>query len=95
MAKGAGRKVVKVSPYNTSQICSECDELREPRLKLGQKIFTCSNFQCKYKENRDINAAKNIRKRYLTERRGTSPWGAVSMEAVKNHKFSTEKPPLL
>ena len=85
MAESAGRKVVKVSPRNTSQICNRCGELREPRLKQGQKKFNC--FKCDYKENRDINAAKNILNRYLTERRGTSPWGTLV-----NSKEGAEKP---
>ena len=89
MAESAGRKVVKVSPHNTSQICSKCDELREPRLKLGQKIFTCSNSKCNHQENRDINAAKNILNRHLTERRGTSLWEALanSKRGRKNQQW--------
>ncbi|WP_216361628.1 zinc ribbon domain-containing protein [endosymbiont GvMRE of Glomus versiforme] len=74
-----------------SQECSKCDKLREPKLKLNQKKFNC--FHCGYKENRDINASQNILKRVCEERCGTNLWGAVSMEAVKNHKFLTEKPP--
>jgi hypothetical protein len=46
------------------------------------------------------NASQNILKRAYEERRslvgeqrcGINLWGAVSMEAVKNHQFSTEKP---
>ena len=99
MAESAGREVVKVSPHNTSQMCSECDELREPRLKPNEKIFDC--FKCGLKLNRDINAAKNILKRHLTKRSGTSPWealvnskeGAEKPAMVRNHEFSTEKPP--
>ncbi|CAG8456126.1 26252_t:CDS:2 [Gigaspora margarita] len=86
-----GKKVVKVNPRNTSQICSECDKQREPKLKLSQKKFNC--FHCGYKENRDINASRNILKNACEEGCGTNLWGAVSMEAVKNHEFSTEKLP--
>lgn len=86
-----GKEVVKVNPRNTSQTCSNCGELREPKLKLSQKKFNC--FHCGHKENRDINASLNILKKAGEERCGTNLWGAVSMEAVKNHEFSTEKPP--
>jgi len=75
-----GKRVVEVDPKNTSQICSNCGELREPKLKLSQRKFSC--FKCDYKENRDINAARNILKR--AEGLGTSLQGAVPMGAVKN-----------
>jgi putative transposase len=91
MAESAGRKIVKANPHNTSQICSECDELREPKLKLGQKIFNC--FKCGFKLNRDVNAARNILKKYLrTEGRGTSLVGAVSIDAVQNLNSQPRSP---
>jgi len=70
--------VVKVDPRNTSQICSVCDKQREQKLKLGQRIFKCSH--CDYKENRDVNVARNILKR--AEGLGTSLQGAVPIGAV-------------
>ncbi|CAG8632938.1 23404_t:CDS:2, partial [Racocetra persica] len=74
----AGKSVVGVDARNTSQICSNCDKLREPKLKLSQRKFSC--FECDYQENRDINAARNILKR--AEGLGTSLQGAVPMGAV-------------
>ena len=73
-----GKRVVKVEARNTSQICSNCGELREPKLKLSQRKFSC--FKCDYQENRDINAARNILAR--AERLGTSLQGAVPIGAV-------------
>jgi len=73
-----GKRVVAVDPKNTSQTCSKCGELREPKLKLSQRKFSC--FKCDYQANRDINAARNILAR--AEGLGTSLQGAVSMEAV-------------
>ncbi|CAG8782487.1 15039_t:CDS:2, partial [Racocetra persica] len=70
-----GKKVVEVEARNTSQICSNCGELREPKLKLSQRRFSC--FKCDYQENRDINAARNILNR--AEGLGTSLQGAVSL----------------
>lgn len=75
-----GKQIVEVDPRNTSQICSNCDELRKQKLKLSQRKFNCS--KCDYKDNRDINAARNILKR--AERLGTSLQGAVPMGTVKN-----------
>ena len=73
-----GKRVVEVEARNTSQICSNCDELREPKLKLSQRKFSC--FKCDYQENRDINAARNILAR--AEGLGTSLQGAVPIGAV-------------
>jgi putative transposase len=60
-AEEAGKKIVEVDARNTSQTCSNCDELREQKLKLSQRTFNC--LKCDYQENRDINAARNILKR--------------------------------
>ena len=73
-----GKRVVEVEARNTSQTCSNCDKLREPKLKLSQRKFSC--FKCDYQENRDINAARNILKR--AEGLGTSLQGAVPIGAV-------------
>jgi transposase len=73
-----GKRVVEVEAKNTSQTCSNCGELRENKLKLSQRKFSC--LHCDYQENRDINAARNILKR--AEGLGTSLQGAVSLEAV-------------
>jgi putative transposase len=70
-----GKKVIEVDPKNTSQLCSECGEL-VPK-KLNVRVHKCS---CGYKENRDINAARNILNR--AEGLGTDLRGIVSLEAV-------------
>jgi len=46
---------IKVNPYNTSKMCNNCGKIHE--MKLKQRIMKCD---CGYKEDRDINAAKNI-----------------------------------
>ena len=73
-----GKRVVKVEARNTSQICSNCGELRENKLLLSQRVFKCSH--CNYKDNRDINAARNILKR--AEWVGSTLQGAVPIGAV-------------
>ncbi|CAG8590467.1 2760_t:CDS:2 [Ambispora gerdemannii] len=86
-----GKRVVEVEARNTSQICSNCGELKEPKLKLSQRVFKCSNGD--YKDNRDVNAARNILKRAelringsdfdkSRQELGTSLPGAVSLEAL-------------
>ncbi len=52
----AGRKLIKVNPAYTSQNCSCCK--KRTRTKLSQRTFHCSH--CGYKEDRDINASRNI-----------------------------------
>ncbi|MBS7529640.1 transposase [Hazenella sp. IB182353] len=54
----AGKQVIQVDPYNTSQACSECGLIVKKGLK--DRVHSCS---CGYTEDRDINAAKNILKK--------------------------------
>ena len=79
-----GKRVVEVEARNTSQTCSNCDKLRESKLKLNQRVFKCSH--CNYKDNRDINAARNILKRaersQWKQGLGTSLQGAVPAGTV-------------
>ena len=55
VCKKAGTEYVK-APKNTTCTCSNCGHIN-PRLPLSQRIFICE--KCGYKEDRDINAAKN------------------------------------
>ena len=55
-AEEAGRKVIKVSPNNTSQICSECGEKVEKSLAV--RTHHCP--YCGLVLDRDENAARNI-----------------------------------
>jgi putative transposase len=52
-----GGEVIRVNPRYTSQICSNCG-YRDSDNRLSQAKFECK--ACGYKENADINAAKNI-----------------------------------
>ncbi|WP_258297749.1 RNA-guided endonuclease InsQ/TnpB family protein [Paenibacillus peoriae] len=56
-AESAGRQVVKVNPYGTSQRCSNCGETVKKSLTI--RIHQCS---CGYVADRDENAAINILK---------------------------------
>lgn len=55
-AESAGRRVVAVPPYQTSQICSACGEL-VPK-KLSERWHNCPH--CGLSIQRDVNAARNI-----------------------------------
>ena len=52
-----GKQVIIVSPYKTSQICSECG-YDDGYHGLGVRDWVCP--QCHYHHDRDINAAINI-----------------------------------
>jgi putative transposase len=56
----AGKKVVWVDPYNTSQACSECGQI--VKKTLNERIHQCS---CGYTADRDVNAARNILKKAI------------------------------
>lgn len=55
-AENAGRKIIKVRPNGTSQICSSCGE-RVPK-NLSVRIHSCPF--CGLKIDRDLNASLNI-----------------------------------
>lgn len=55
-AEDAGKRVVKVNPAYTSQICSNCGTMVAKDLSV--RLHTCPN--CKVELDRDVNAAINI-----------------------------------
>ena len=57
-AESAGRHVVLVNPYNTTQLCSKCGKL-VPKT-LVDRVHICTH--CGYTQDRDVNAAENILK---------------------------------
>jgi putative transposase len=65
-----GRDFIKISPKNTSRVCSSCGCIKED-LKLSDRIYECS--PCGEVIDRDYNAALNIhRKAYgLTDVEGS------------------------
>lgn len=54
-AANAGRKLICVNPANTSKTCSSCGKVND--LSLNDRMMNC---ECGHREDRDINAAKNI-----------------------------------
>ena len=55
-AEGLGKKVIKISPYNTSRRCSKCGYI-DPENRKGTE-FKC--LCCGNQLNADLNAARNI-----------------------------------
>ena len=55
---GGNVAIELVNPRNTSQICSSCGTQAKTKLKLSDRIFTCT--ECGMSKDRDLNAAINI-----------------------------------
>jgi putative transposase len=62
-AQERGIQVVKIDPRHTSQTCSRCGYQHRSN-RRSQSLFLCR--QCGYCLNADLNAAQNIREKYLT-----------------------------
>lgn len=65
-AEEAGRKVMKVNPNFTSQICSNCGAIVEKTLK--ERWHSC---ECGCSLHRDVNAAQNILKKANSNKLGS------------------------
>jgi putative transposase len=61
-AEASGIRVVKIDPRHTSQTCSRCGHQARNN-RRSQSVFHCRS--CGYQLNADLNAAKNIREKYL------------------------------
>jgi transposase len=57
-----------VSAYNTSITCSNCGHT-DKRNRTSQEIFMC--LRCGHTDEADVNAAINIRDRFLTGKYGS------------------------
>jgi putative transposase len=62
-AEEAGAQVIKVPAYHTTQDCSKCGEL-VPKSPSDRK-HACRS--CGYEEDRDVNAARNIKLRGVSQ----------------------------
>jgi len=60
-AERAGSQVVKVAPHDTTQWCSQCGAYAQKRLSVCTHRCT----ECGSVVDRDVNAAQNIRAKYL------------------------------
>ena len=61
-AYSVGKAVFKVSAYNTSQECVDCEHTH-PNNRKTQELFLCEN--CGHTDNADHNAAGVIKKRAI------------------------------
>ena len=73
-AQSAGCEIIEVAPENTTKECSQCGKIKEMPLKI--RTYNCPH--CGYKEDRDVNAAKNILKRATSGLEGSHACGDMS-----------------
>ncbi|CAG8756834.1 7799_t:CDS:2, partial [Racocetra fulgida] len=88
------RRLVRVNPKNTTQICSNCDKLSKEKIGLSQRIFKC--WHCELELDRDINSAKNILNLGFYENSLHSglqaiPWAEIGLEERKQKIVTDEK----
>ncbi|MFW5847652.1 MAG: RNA-guided endonuclease InsQ/TnpB family protein [bacterium] len=62
LAERMGKRVILVSPQNTSRRCSSCGHTHKDN-RLTQSIFKC--IECGFEANADYNAALNIKRKGL------------------------------
>ncbi|CAG8449613.1 7713_t:CDS:2 [Cetraspora pellucida] len=68
--KETGKEVIVVNPKNTTQRCSQCGKLTNPKIERDVEIYNCF---CGLILDRDVNAAKNILYLAQNNRLGTLP----------------------
>ncbi|KLL03212.1 MAG: transposase IS605 [Mycoplasmataceae bacterium RV_VA103A] len=68
--KETGKEVIVVNPKNTTQRCSQCGKIANPKIERDVEIYNCS---CGLMLDRDVNAAKNILYLAQNNRLGTLP----------------------
>ena len=61
----SGGTIVNVNPRNTSKTCSECGCLHEGKMELSIRSWAC--LDCGAVHDRDINAARNIKRIAMNE----------------------------
>ena len=60
-AQNRNKLCVYIDPYNTSNLCSECDTV-DKTSRVSRDLFDCQH--CDYKDHADINPTKNMIKLY-------------------------------
>ena len=81
-AESAGKYIEFVNPRGTSQICSSCGVVVKKGLSI--RIHSCNN--CGLVMDRSLNAAHNIRKKYIR-----LVWNSLIKENKKPAEISTSR----
>ena len=78
-----GINIIKVSPYNTSKICSKCKSIKTKRQRSFIKCLNCG-----YSLNADLNASYNLAKHHSIS---DGVLGSVNNPNVSNVDAETKK----
>ncbi len=79
-----GKPLIKIDKwFPSSKMCSNCNAIKE-NLTLSDRIYKCSH--CFYIQDRDINAALNIR---------TAGMAGIAWPISRDYSAVPKKPPLL
>ncbi len=92
-AQERGMTVVKIDPRHTSQTCSRCGYQHRSN-RRSQSLFLCR--KCGYCLNADLNAALNIREKYLASLAdfGTSLVGGLPSSSLSSQSFGSRDKPV-
>jgi IS605 OrfB family transposase len=74
-AEAKGCRVVGIDPRHTSQMCSRCGHVHRSN-RASQSRFLCR--ACGFELNADLNAARNIARKYLAVGRHATDGGPLS-----------------
>ena len=86
-AQERGIRVARIDPRHTSQMCSRCGHQARNN-RRSQSLFLCR--KCGYCRNADLNAAYNIREKYLASLAdfGISLVGGLSSSSLSSQSVS-------
>jgi transposase len=73
----------KINPKNTSRECHECGDISASNRK-SQAVFECQ--KCGHHAHADINAAKNILRRYLNQPEDTAQAAGTSLSGARTRQ---------
>jgi IS605 OrfB family transposase len=89
-AAGKGARVVAVDPRNTSRTCSKCGHV-DKKNRVCQSIFKCQS--CGYELNADLNAARNVKTKYLAGSGKSATSGLASNSLLFPSDLGEEQAP--
>ena len=88
-AASAGGQLVRVDPKHTTQRCSNCGGLPAKALTLKDRWYECTH--CGYRDDRDVNAAKNMLLKGLALFDAGGSFPAVSATKRQNQDMGPDR----
>ena len=88
-AASAGGQLVRVDPKYTTQRCAGCGGLPSVALTLKDRWYYCTH--CGYRDDRDVNAAKNVLLKGLALFDAGDAFPAVSATEKQNQDMGLDR----